>query len=126
MYFFTDKIEYFFVRRNFIEFLEGILPILTNLFYQNNFSQLINFAMTFITTFSKLLIENIHYSKRVKRDTNRFSHSNPINKNFIIISLINLINSLIITVFSVFVTQFLRIFWIDELLSGSSGKFLEY
>ena len=77
------KIEYFFVRRNFIEFLEGILPILTNLFYQNNFSQLINFAMTFITTFSKLLIENIHYSKRVKRDTNRFSHSNPINKNFI-------------------------------------------
>ena len=53
------KIEYFFVRRNFIEFLEGILPILTNLFY--NFSQLINFAMTFITTFSKLLIlHNIH------------------------------------------------------------------
>ena len=37
--------------------------------------------MTFIITFSKLLI--IHYSKRVKRDTNRFSHSNPINKNFI-------------------------------------------
>ena len=37
--------------------------------------------MTFIITFSKLLI--IHYSKRVKRDTNRFSHSKPINKNFI-------------------------------------------
>ena len=45
------KIEYFFVRRNFIEFLEGILPFLTNLFYQNNFSQLINFTIPFIQLF---------------------------------------------------------------------------
>ncbi len=77
------RIEYFFVRRNFIEFLEGILPILTNLFYNTNCKQLISYAMDFISTFSHFLIERVYYTKRVKKDTNRFSHSNQLNKNFI-------------------------------------------
>ena len=77
------RIEYFFVRRNYIEFLEGILPILSNLFYKTNCTQLINYAMSFISTFSQFLIERVYYTKRVKKDTNKFSHFNESNKNFI-------------------------------------------
>ena len=76
--------DYFFVREHFINFTKDCLPIFRNVMGDiNSIKNLFNFGQSFISALTHYLSKRIYIEKIGRKDTDKFSHFDPINNKLI-------------------------------------------